>query len=97
MGDQILAGANPFPHTAGSAQACVPIALLVIERETARVFVIGHQLPVLPNYSPVFLPAEANQTSENAFLRTVSALGCSLHGPGSSILKLCNHISLLSN
>lgn len=66
-------------------------------KATLVVFLIGHQLPILPNCSFVSLPAEANQMTEDALLTTVSALGWSLHGQGSLIFKLCNHISLGSN
>lgn len=63
-GDLIYPNANPLPHTAGYAQACAAFMLHVIESYTPCVFLTGHQLPILPNYSFSCLLAEANQTTE---------------------------------
>lgn len=79
--DQIQPGANPLSQTAGSAQALCCLCV-TCNWKLHSVFLTGHWLSLLPNYSFVSLPMEANQTSENALLTTVSALGCSLCSPG---------------
>lgn len=88
-GRQSAASHRRRPHTLPVPSCCMKLkATPVVFSFLLVIFSFCRVVHLSP------LPAEANQKSENALLTTVSALGCSLHSPGSSILKLCNHISL---